>query len=86
MSKHIEIPDYASSKFVFSKTVIDLDLLKHNSVKDLFDYINNEDVELDKVKVLIKKANMKLRMDNRQLFIRKSSDKEVENRICVTRR
>lgn len=82
-------PDSANvSKFMFSKTLIDLDLFKHNSVKELLNYINNKDVELDKVKVLITKANRELRIDGRQLFIRKSSgrDKEAENRICITRR
>ena len=73
---------------MFSKTVIDLDLFRHHSVNELFNYINNKDVELDKVKILIKNANRELRIDGRQLFIRKSSgrDKEVENRICITRR
>ena len=73
---------------MFSKTVIDLDLFKHHSVKELFNYINNKDVELDKVKILIKRANRELRIGGMQLFIRKSSgrDKEVENLICITRR
>ena len=76
------------SKFMFSKRVIDLDLFRHHNVKELFNYINNKDVELDKVKVLIRKANRELKTDGRQLFIRKSSgrDKETENRICITRR
>ena len=75
-------------RYMFSKTVIDLDLFRHHSVNELFNYINNKDVELDKVKILIKNANRELRIDGRQLFIRKSSgrDKEVENRICITRR
>jgi len=76
------------SKFMFSKTVINLDLFEHDSVKELFNYINNKDVELDKVKILIKKVNRELRMDNRRLFVRKTSgrDKKAENRICITRR
>mgnify|MGYP003394654646 CR=1 FL=1 len=73
---------------MFSKTVVDLDLCKHHGVEELFNYINNKDAEIDKVKILMKKANRELRIDGRQLFIRKSSgrDKEVENRICITRR
>ncbi len=76
------------SKFMFSKTVIDLDLLKRNSVNELLNYINNKDVEPNKVKILIRKINRELRTDGRQLFIRKSSslDKETENRICITKR
>lgn len=76
---------------IFSKKIIDLDLLfKHDGVKELSNYINNEDVELDKVKILIKKANRELRIGGMQLYIRKISnrgmDKEIENRICITRR
>lgn len=73
---------------MFSKTIIDLDLFRHHSIKELSNYINNKDVELDKIKILIKKANRELRIDGRQLFVRKSSgrDKKVENRICITRR
>ncbi len=54
------------SKFMFSKGVIDLDLFRHHNV-------DNKDVELDKVKIFIRKANRELRIDGRQLFIRKSS-------------
>lgn len=76
------------SKFMFSKRVIDLYLFDHHGVNELLNYINNKDAELDKVKVLIRKANRELRIDGRQLFIRRSSgrDKETENRICITRR
>jgi hypothetical protein len=76
------------SKIMFSKTVINLDLFKLNSVKELLNYINNKDVELDKVKILVRKANRELKIEGRQLFIRKSSglDKEAENRICITKR
>lgn len=76
------------NKFVLSKTVVDLDLLKRNSVKELLNYINEKDVEVDKVKILIKKANKELRIDSRHLFIRKPSnpDKESKNIICITRR
>lgn len=75
-------------KFVFSKTIIDLDLLKRSSVEELFNYVNSKDVELTKLKLLIKKANRELRIDSRQLFIKKASvtDKEAENRICITKR
>lgn len=76
------------SKFMFSKGIIDSDLFKHHSVNELFNYVSSKDVELDKVKILIRKANRELRVDGRQLFIRRSSgrDKETENRICITRR
>lgn len=87
LSKHIEIPDSAVvGKFIFSKTVVDLDLLKHDSVKELFNYINREDVEIDEVRFLIRKANVKLRIYDKQLFIRKSHNEEAKSRICVTRR
>lgn len=73
---------------MFSKTVIDLNLFKHDGIKELFNYIDNKDVDLDIVKILIKKANRELRIGGMQLFIRKSSGryKEVENLICITRR
>jgi hypothetical protein len=87
LSKHIEIQDSENvGRFIFSKTIMDLDLFKNDSVKELFDYINNKDAELKEVKFLVRQANKKLKIFDRQLFIRKSSDKEVENRICVTRR
>lgn len=72
----------------YSKTIANLDLSRHHNVNELFNYINNKDAEINKVKILMKKANRELRIDGRQLFIRKSSgrDKEVENRICITRR
>ena len=73
-------------KFVLSKTVIDLDLLKRNSIKRLHQYINTNDVELNKVKILIKKANIDLRPNGKQLFIRRPSDKDDNNRICITKR
>jgi hypothetical protein len=77
-----------TSKFVFSKTVTDLDLFKHDSVKELLNYVNSKDVELVKVKILIKKANRELGVGNSniRLFIRKASslDKEDKKRICVT--
>jgi len=76
------------SKFMFSRTIANLDLLKRGSVRELFNYINSEDIELAKVKILIKKANRELKTDSRQLFIKKASitDKEAENRICITKR
>jgi hypothetical protein len=87
LSKHIKIPDSASvGKFLFSQTIIDLGLFKHNDIKELFNYINNKDVELIKVKILVKKANIKLRIYDKKLFIRKSSIEKVKNLICVTRR
>ena len=75
-------------KFVFSKTIFDLNLIKHDSIKELLNYINGKDVELMKVKILIKKANKEMRIgnNNKRLFIRKtfSSDKEDKSIICVT--
>jgi hypothetical protein len=75
-----------SNKFMLSKSIIASDVIKHNSVKDLFNYINDEDVKLSQIMVLIKKANMKLRTDGIYLFIRKSSKEEVKNIICMTRK
>jgi hypothetical protein len=75
-------------KFAFSKKVTDLDLFKYSSVKDLFNYVNGQDVELNTVKLFIKKANREMRIgnNNRRLFIRKISglDEEANSRICVT--
>jgi hypothetical protein len=84
----MEKDDKNVSKFMFSKGVNDLDLFKHHSIKELLNYINYKDAELNKVKILIRKANRELRINGRQLFIRKSSgrDRETENRICITRR
>ena len=82
-------PDSAKvSKFMFSRGVINSDLFKHHGVNELLNYIDSKDVELDKVKILIRKANRELRIDGKQLFIRKSPsrDKEAENRICITKR
>ncbi len=75
-----------NNKFVFSSTIVDLDLLKRNSVKRLYQYINTNDIELDKVKILIKRANIDLRPIGKQFFIRKSSNKDDKNRICITTR
>jgi len=86
MKKSIDLSLNNNNRFIFSKTIVDLDLFKYNNFKELFDYINKNDVELDKVKILIKKANIKLRTGGMKLFIRKSYDKEVENIICVSRR
>lgn len=74
------------NKFLFSKTIINLDLLRRDSINRLFKYINTDDVELDKVKILIKRANVDLRPNGKQLFIRKPTDKDDNNRICITRR
>lgn len=65
----------------------DSDLLKYDSVKELLNYVNNKDAEIEKVKVLITRANRKLRPLGKQLYVRKahSSDREAENRICMTR-
>lgn len=80
--------DSLNSKFVFSKKVTDLDLFKYDSIKELLNYINSKDVELVKVKILIKKANRELSVGNSniRLFIRKAYNLGAENkkRICVT--
>lgn len=79
-----------TNKFVFSKKVTDLDLFKYNSVKELFNYINSKDVEIVKVKILIKKANREMRVGNNniRLFIRKAYNlgEASEKRICVSTR
>lgn len=66
----------------------DSDLLKYDSVKELLNYISNNDAEIEKVKVLITRVNRKLRNLGRQLYVRKahSHDRDAENRICMTRR
>lgn len=74
------------NKFLFSKTIINLDLLRRDSINRLFRYINTDDVDLDKVKILIKRANIDLRPNGKQLFIRRPTDKDDNNRICITRR
>ena len=77
-----------SNRFMFSKTLADSDLFKHNGIKELLNYISEKDADLNNVKVLIKKANRELRTDSRHLFIRKASsqNKEAVSRICMTRR
>jgi hypothetical protein len=86
LSKHIKDQDPTSvGRFIFSKTIINLDLFEHDSIRELFDYVDNKDVELKEVKFLIRKANMKLKTNGKQLFIRRSSDKAVENIICITK-
>lgn len=61
------------------------DLLMYDSIKELSNYINNKDAEIEKVKALVTKANRELRPRCRQLYVRKASsrDKEAEHRICV---
>ena len=75
------------SKFMFSRSIVDTDLLTYSSLKDILDYINSKDVVLDNVKVLIKRANKELRKDNKRLFVRRANDrdKKAENRICIIR-
>lgn len=77
-----------SDRFIFSKPLADSDLSKHNGIKKLLNYINEKDAELNKVKVLVKKANRELRTDSRHLFIRKASgrNKEAASRICISSR
>jgi hypothetical protein len=87
LSRHVEIKDSdIANKFIFSKSIINSDLLRYGDVKELLDYINNNNVELKEVKFLISKANVKLRMNDKKLFIRKSTDKDFANRICMTTR
>lgn len=74
---------------MFRKGMIDPDLLKYNSVKELVEYVDNKDAKIEKVKILIRKANRELRrLRGKQLYVRKASsrDKEAENRICMTSR
>ena len=75
------------SKFMFSRSIVDTDLLTYSSLKDILDYINSKDVVLDNVKVLIKRANKELRKDNKRLFVRRANDrdKKAENRIYMIR-
>lgn len=75
------------SKFMFSRSIVDTDLLTYSSLKDILDYINSKDVVLDNVKVLIKRANKELRKGNKRLFVRRANDrdKKAENRICIIR-
>ena len=67
---------------------IDQDLLRHDSIKELLHYINNKDAEIEKVKVLVTRANRELRPTGKQLYVRKASrkDKEADHRICLTKR
>lgn len=73
---------------MFSKALADSDLFKNDGIKELHNYISEKDAELSKVKVLIKKANRKLRTDSRHLFVRKASgrNKEAISLICVSTR
>lgn len=75
------------SNVLFSRELMNLDsdLLRYNGVKELFNYINNKDVEIEKVKALVTRANRELRPRCKRLYVRKvhSHDKEAEHRICV---
>ena len=64
------------------------DLLRYGSIKELLNYISNKDANIEKVKVLVTKANRELRITGKQLYVRKASskDKEAEHRICMTTR
>jgi len=66
----------------------DLDLLIYDSVKELFNYTNNKDIDIEKVKALVTKANRELKPRRKQLYVRKASGryKDVEHRICVIKR
>lgn len=84
--EEVDLAEVGKSDISFSKGA--LELSRYDSVKKLLNYINNKDVELDNVRILIKKANRELRIYGKQLYIRKSSvrDREAENRICITKR
>lgn len=82
----------AGGKFnvLFRKGMIDSDpgLLKYNYIKELVEYVYNKDANIERVKILIAKANRELRFRGKKLYVRKSHshDKEAENRICMTSR
>jgi len=75
---------------LFSKGLInpELGLSKYDSIKELSNYINDRNAEIEKVKALVTKANKDLRVRGKRLYIRKAPiyDKEAENRICITKR
>lgn len=75
---------------LFSKGVIDSgpDLLEHDSIKELMNYIDNKDAKIEKVKVLVKRANRELRLRGKKLYVRRAHchDRYAENRICMTSR
>ncbi len=75
------------SNVLFSRELMNLDsdLLRYDGVEELFNYINNKDVEIEKVKALVTRANRELRPRCKQLYVRKASGryKDVEHRICV---
>lgn len=72
---------------LFRKGMIDSDpdLLRYNSVKELVEYVYNKDANIERVKILIIKANRELRLICKQLYVRKSHihDRCAENRICI---
>lgn len=63
-------------------------LLRYNSVKELVEYVDNKDANIERVKILVTKANRELRLRGKQLYVRKASDrdKDTKNRICMTSR
>lgn len=80
--------EVGKSKVLFRKKFIDSDLLKYDSIKKLVEYVNSNDVKLDKVKALITRANKDLRMSGSYLCVKKSFewDKDAENRICIIKK
>lgn len=79
------------SNVLFSKGMMDSepDLFRYESVKELATYIDNKGAEIEKVKILIRKANRELKiLRDKKLYVRKSSsrDKDAKNRICMTSR
>jgi hypothetical protein len=74
---------------MFRKGMIDNELLKYNSVKELVEYVDNKDADIEKVKILIRRVNRDLKkLPGKKLYVRKarSHDKYAENRICMTSR
>jgi hypothetical protein len=79
------------SNVLFRKGMFDAEpeLFKYNSVKELVDYVNKGNTDIEKVKALIIKANRELKkLRDKKLYVRKatSRDKDAENRICITSR
>lgn len=75
---------------MFRKGMIDSDpgLLKYSGIKELMNYVENKDANIERVKTLITKVNRELRLRGKQLYVRKSHihDRYAENRICMTSR
>ena len=79
--------EVGKSNVLFSRELmsLDSDLLRYDGVKELSNYINNKDIDIEKVRALVTKANRELKPLCKQLYIRKASGryKGVEHRVCV---